>query len=166
MDIGPFLKLFHHLKTTDEEYDYIIKIQEKRTDHWRKYMINNLIENLYHYCLLLEEDRVSLTAPFRYILQLDDLNKLTIDYITQRYNIPFDYKFEQTYNGFVGGTMFIIKHKTFNNFIEQYNINLDYELSLLEEGAVTNEFATYTHAWERILSCVLPTVMKTELKCI
>ena len=166
MDIGPFLKLLHHLKTTDEEYDYIIKIQEKRTDHWRKYMINNLIENLYHYCLLLEEDRVSLTAPFRYILQLDDLNKLTIDYITQRYNIPFDYKFEQTYNGFVGGTMFIIKHKTFNNFIEQYNINLDYELSLLEEGAVTNEFATYTHAWERILSCVLPTVMKTELKCI
>jgi hypothetical protein len=83
-----------------------------------------------------------------------------------RYDLPFNYAFESTYNGFIGGTMFIMKHSVFNSFIDLYNINLEYEISILEEGSVVNDFPTYTHAWERMFTCVIPTVMETELKCI
>jgi hypothetical protein len=166
MDIGPFMHVLRDFYNNNKHYDYIIKLQEKRTVHWRKYMINNIIDNLEHYCALMEKETVSLCAPYRFLLNLDNLNKTTINYIIQRYNIPFIYDYEETYNGFIGGTMFLAKHKLFNDFFDTYHINLDYEIDILEEGAVVNDFATYTHAWERMLTCIIPTVMKTELRCI
>lgn len=166
MDIGPFMNVLKHFLDEEKEFDYIVKLQEKRTVHWRKYMFDNIINNLEHYCKLLDKKQVSICAPYRYLLNLDSLNETTINYIVSRYDLPFNYAFESTYNGFIGGTMFIMKHSVFNSFIDLYNINLEYEISILEEGSVVNDFPTYTHAWERMFTCVIPTVMETELKCI
>lgn len=166
MDIGPFLYTLQYFKDKNLQYDYIIKLQEKKTTHWRRYLFTNIIENLEQYIDFLSEKDVSFTGAKSYLYPLDDLNKDTINHFLIRNNIPFNYEIESQYNGFFAGTMFIMKYSTFTDFIEKYKIDLVYEYEILEEGAVTNEFATNTHAWERILSCVIPTVQNTKLKCI
>jgi len=166
MDIGPFLHTLIYFKSNNLQYDYIIKLQEKKTTHWRRYLFTNIIENLEQYIDFLSEKDVSFTGAKSYLYHLDDVNKDTINHFLIRNNIPFNYEIESQYNGFFAGTMFIMKYSTFTDFIEKYKIDLAYEYEILEEGAVTNEFATNTHAWERILSCVIPTVQNTKLKCI
>ena len=166
MDIGPFLQCLSYFKKENIQYDFIIKLHEKRTTHWREYLFDNIKTNLYKFIQLLSHKDVSIVGSYAYLHALDVVNRDLIEQICIRYDIPFNYDKELDYNGFFAGTMFICKHSVFNDFIDTYNVNLDYEYEYLEQGAVDNEYATYTHAWERILSCIIPTIQKTKLKCI
>ena len=166
MDIGPFIKVMDILISQNKTYDFIVKLQDKATTAWRKYCFSNLIDNLIQYQNILQSDSVDVGGSYSLLTQLDDTNKSSITEFAQRYNIPFNYEREQQSNAFIAGTMFIIKHKCFNNFIKKYEIDLKYEYEMLEKGKVTNMYATNTHAWERIFTCVIPTVMQTKVKCI
>lgn len=166
MDIGPFLKVMELLYTQKKEYDFILKLQDKATTSWRKYCFNNLIGNLTNYLHLLQDRNTDVGGPYSLLTRLDEVNINTITDLNKRYKIPFDCSVELQSNAFIAGTMFIMKHKCFNNFIKKYNIDLKYEYEMLEQGKVTNMYATNTHAWERVFTCVIPTVMQTKVKCI
>jgi len=166
MDIGPFVFALKYFYKSGIKYDYIIKLQDKKTDSWRKLFFTNICDNLIHYLNLLCDNNVSVAAPYMQLIPLDDINSAYIQDVIIRNNIDFNLQNEVGYNGFIAGTMFILKHSVFNNFIERYNIDLDFEYSCFEDGAVTNNIPTYTHAWERILTCLIPTVMQTQVKCI
>jgi hypothetical protein len=167
MDIGPFIKLMDFFHKENIQYDYIVKIQDKKTKAWRTHCIDNIINNATSYINMLEQDQnTSVCGPYAYLTPLDYLNFETLDSFIKRYKLPFNYFRESKENSFIAGTMFILKHCTFNKFVENFKIDLDYEYNMCETGRVVNDTATQTHAWERILTCLLPTVMNTKIKCI
>jgi len=165
MDIGPFINLMNYFKRNKIVFDFVIKLQGKTTTSWRNYCFTNLTDCIKQHKDNMRSD-VSVSGPYGLLVPLDELNRSTITDFIKRYDIDFDYNNELNSNAFIAGTMFIINHKMFNMFIDKYKVDLNYEYQMLETGKVTNMYATQTHAWERILTCVIPVATQTKLKCI
>lgn len=149
MDIGPFIKT---LQNIDNNYDYIIKLHSKNLKSFREHCFNNIIKKLYHHVLLLEtNDKVLCSGPKLYSLKLDNINELKIKEFMIRNKINIK---ETTENNFFAGTMFIAKYKPFKEFFNKLKINEEYKI--LEEKSIINTKPTNTHAWERILTNIIP----------
>lgn len=148
MDIGPFIKTFSKI---DKHYDYVIKLHSKNFKAFRNYCFNNIINFIYHHILLLEKNKnLICSGPKLCYMHLDNINKSKIDEFLFRNK----FNLNTTENSFFAGTMFVAKYNFFNNFFK--NINILEEYNLLENKHVINNIATYTHAWERILTNIIP----------
>lgn len=149
MDIGPFIKTIDNI---DKKYDYIIKLHSKNLRSFRDACFNNIIKLLYHHILLLEKNKLSIcSGPKICSMSLDSLNQYTIKEFLNRNNI----KTYNTENNFFAGTMFIVKYNLFKDFFNNI-IDAKSEYNLLENGSVINDYPTNTHAWERILTNIIP----------
>lgn len=150
MDIGPFIKTISKI---DKDYDYVVKLHSKNLRSYRDLCFRNIIENIYHHILLLENNKnIICSGPNLYHIKIDNLNEQKIKEFMIRNKIKID---TITENNFFAGTMFIGKYKFFKDFIDK-KIDPKEEYNLLEEGSVLNNEATNTHAWERILTNIIP----------
>lgn len=148
MDIGPFIKTMSKI---NKKYDYVIKLHGKSFKAFREACFNNIINLIYHHILLLETNHnLICSGPRVCRLGLDQINKPKIDEFLLRNNIFI----KETENNFFAGTMFIAKYSLFKDFLKIINSKEEYDL--LEEGPVVNNTPTYTHAWERILTNIIP----------
>jgi len=148
MDIGPFLLEANKLT---KNYDYLIKLQGKNLISFRDLCFNNIIKNIYHHILLLEADPNNFcNGPRLYLHGIDGINSYTINNFIFRNKI----KLKNTEKHFFGGTMFISKYKPLKKFLDRLNTKDEYEI--LEPGLVVNNTPTNTHAWERILTYIIP----------
>lgn len=149
MDIGPFIKTFNKI---NKKYDYVLKLHSKNLKAFRNLCFNNIIKNIYHHIIILEKNnKIICSGPHIYNLELDNLNETKIEEFINRNNINIK---NTTEKNFFAGTMFIAKFKFFKDFFKL--INSEEEYKILEEESVINAFPTNTHAWERILTNVIP----------
>lgn len=159
MDIGPFIKSISEIK---EDYDYIIKLHSKNLRSFRNLCFNNIINQIYHHILLLEDDEKSFcSGPNFYNIKMDNINDQKIKEFLIRNNIKIEKTIE---NNFFAGTMFIAKYKILKEFISL--INIEEEYNILENGSVLNTEETNTHAWERILTNIVPNYYGMKNKSI
>ena len=87
-------------------------------------------------------------------LILKELKFMNMKNIQLKNKSQLSRKADQIY--FVGGTIFIFRFSMLKEFLKTYNFNLSEEFNNLENGYLTNEEETYTHAWERILTGIIP----------
>ena len=158
-DIGPFLYCLNDiLKDKDNTYDYILKLHTKTSHGFRDMSFETLIDNLIEVLYLLKNKEGCYMAGVQCKnMLLDDRNKKTIDAICNKYNIKYD----KRHIDFFTGTMFVCKTEMFKKISAQYNVKWIDEYWPLEEGYNKNHKATFTHAWERMLSGVLPYLLES-----
>lgn len=156
-DIGPFLYTLHTYILNNSKYDYIVKYHTKTHHGFRKLAYDTLITNLVENLDILEkhtEAGILGVASQEMNIDINDINIDLINKFCSKYNISY------TKSSFYTGTMFIAKTSMFKEFVSQYKIDLMKEYYELEDGYEQNHSATQTHTWERILSGIIPNIMK------
>jgi hypothetical protein len=160
MDIGPFIKTIDSLIKKNKKYDYLIKIHGKNIKCFRELCFSNIIDQIYKHILLLNNSESIISGPEFYSLEMDDINLKTIEDFIKRNNIVLGNK----ENNFFAGTMFVAKYQQFIDFFKK--INLDLEYNMLENGPIDNFEPTNTHAWERILTNIIPNFYNVKNKSL
>tara|TARA_B100002019_G_C21274933_1_gene604923 strand:- start:21363 stop:23015 length:1653 start_codon:yes stop_codon:yes gene_type:complete len=151
-DIGPFLYILYHYILKDN-YDFIVKLHSKTHHGFRDICFDTILNNmLYTQYILTNKHNCYIAGPQQKNMMLDTVNQPIIDNFCKEYNIDID----SSKIDFFAGTMFVCKHKMFNEFIEKYKVNLLDHYLTLETGYRKNHQPTYTHSWERILSGIIP----------
>ena len=151
-DIGPFLYVLNKHILNNNKYDYILKLHSKSHHGFRHMCFNSLINQLDYAIYLLDNQQNSAMAGLiDHNLPIDGINESKINEFCNRYGIGIKNNFD-----FFAGTMFIYKLNVIRSFIKKYKINLYNEYFNLEYGYAKNHQATKTHAWERILSGLIP----------
>jgi len=153
-DLGPFLLSSSQIIPNDT--NYFIKVHAKTHHGFRKYAISEIINNIYTNLLkLILDDNLYALGSKRYILMMDKFNKSTIDSFYNRYNLN---NIDESQIKFISGTMMIGNYQKYLQICKNINIDLNKEYDLMENGYKKNIEATHTHAWERILSGIIPYV--------
>lgn len=156
-DIGPFLYCLNNI-LKENKHQYILKLHTKTTHGFRDMCFETLVNNLKEIIYLLNhKNRCYIAGTQSKNMMLDDRNEETIRDICKRYDMDYD----KQYIDFFTGTMFVCKVNMFKEIMDKYNINWINEYWLLENGYKKNHRATFTHAWERMLSGVLPYLLKS-----
>jgi hypothetical protein len=84
---------------------------------------------------------------------MDKFNTSTINDFYQRYNIS---NVDESKIRFISGTMMIGNYKKYLDICDNIGIDFQKEYILMENGYKKNSEPTQTHAWERILSGIIP----------
>jgi hypothetical protein len=151
-DIGPFLYVLNHF-ILPADYNLVIKIHTKNHHGFRKMCFDTIANNFaYIQFLLNAKKNCNIAGAYQKNMMLDTINNSVINKFCLENNIQIDPKKID----FFTGTMFVCKTSMFQNFINQYRINISKEYLSLESGYIKNHQATYTHSWERILSGIIP----------
>jgi len=151
-DLGPFI--LSSLQTIPKDTDFFIKIHAKTHHGFRKYTISEIINNIYYNLVkLIQDDSIYALGSKRYILMMDKFNTSTINDFYSRYNIL---NVDESKIKFISGTMMVGKYKKYLDICDNIGLCFDTEYKLMENGYKKNTTPTHTHAWERILSGILP----------
>jgi hypothetical protein len=150
-DLGPFVFLSD---TIPKDTDYFIKIHAKTHHGFRKYAISEIINNIHsNLAKLITQNGLYALGSNRYILTMDKFNTETINNFYSRYNLS---NIDESKIKFISGTMMIGNYKKYIDICDRIGINFNEEYNLMEDGYKKNTVATNTHAWERILSGIIP----------
>jgi len=154
LDIGPFLLSMNKIFDSGKEYDYLVKIQSKKSvltageiegKQWRNQLQQPLLgsQDIFEDNInRLSNIEIGMVGSKEWVTNHILTNQSTIDYYNNKLGIKKNIQF-------IGGTMFMMRFDVLKKYL---NINNTSEIyKELEEGYFTDhKNPTKTHALERI----------------
>ncbi|AMM51849.1 hypothetical protein TH61_12600 [Rufibacter sp. DG15C] len=163
-DIGGKLVLIDLYLKIGNKSDYLIFIHDKVSPHaangrlWREKLLS-ILEPSKISQILREfsiNDNVGLIANKDLLLNEFDQRsgKILGSNASILLELLNDYRFKIKDYTFVGGTMFWVRSKIYEDFFSKHN-PLTIRSSLEKGNVLDNDNGTYAHSWERILSWIM-----------
>jgi lipopolysaccharide biosynthesis protein len=169
-DIGGKLILIDAYLKLGIRSDYLLLLHDKTSPYrsnslqWRKSLLRIVEkENQDKILALFNDPKTGIVASANMIRNEQDNEQKRDAYTDSQFikELRNKYQIQPPHLSYVAGTMFWVRAALFEKFFKQYP-PLEIR-STLEDGNVTDETSTVTHAWERLL-CWLVTARGYKIK--